>query len=265
VHSAPMTIALAFYALSTVFYMLYLSGLRPRALVFAAPTLAVAAFVHLGAIGWHHVSGAPPPIKSAYGILNLAVFVVVVAFLVVSLFKKMPLAGAFLAPIATMFVGTLLNNAGLPVTPAHLEFFRFVTPVHIVTAAIGFSCFAVAFVASSLMLVVDHRMREKLGRGWPPLPPISTLEKVSFTAVRIGFPFYTLGIVLGVIWAYWGRPEGVLIPEYVLGALVWLLYAVLMVLYAVSGWRGRKAAALTIFGFISTLPILVMYALRRLS
>lgn len=264
-HSVPMIVALAFYAVATLLYLLYLSGVRPSALSAAGPVLAVAALVHLGAIGWHHLGGLPPPITSPAGLLNLAVFVGVAAFLIAGLFRRMTLAGAFLAPVATMLVGTLVNNAGVPVTPPHLEFIRFVTPVHIVTAAIGFTCFGLAFLSSSLMLVVDHRMREKLGRGWPPLPPISTLERVSFTAVRIGFPFYTLGVVLGAVWAYWGRPDGALIPEYMLGVAVWLLYAVLVVLFVVSGWRGRKAAVLTMLGFVSTLPIVVMYALRRLG
>lgn len=264
-HSVPMVVALAFYALATLLYLLYLSGIRPSALSAAGPVLAVAALVHLGAIGWHHLGGLHPPITSPAGLLNLSVFVVVVGFLTASLFRRMTLAGAFLAPIATVLVGTLVNNAGVPVTPPHLEFIRFVTPVHIATSAAGFVCFGIAFVASSLMLVVDHRMREKLGRGWPRLPPISALERVSFTAVRIGFPFYTLGVVLGAVWAYWGRPEGALIPEYLLGVAVWLLYAVLVVLFVVSGWRGRKAAVLTMLGFVSTLPIVVMYALRRLG
>ncbi len=264
-HSGPMVIALAFYALATLLYLLYLSGVRPSALAAAGPMLAVAALTHLGAIGWHHLGGLPPSITSAAGLLNLSIFAVVAAFLIASLFHRMTLAGAFLAPVATVLIGTLINNTGLPVSPPHLEFIRFVTPVHIATAAVGFFFFGVAFISSSLMLVVDHRMREKLGRGWPRLPPISMLERVSFTAVRIGFPFYTLGIILGAVWAYWGRPEGALIPEYLLGVAVWLLYAVLVVLFVVSGWRGRKAAVLTMLGFISTLPIVVMYVLRRLG
>ena len=112
-HSVPMVVALAFYALATLLYLLYLSGVRPSALSAAGPVLAVAALAHLGAIGWHHLGGLHPPITSAAGLLNLSVFVVVTAFLVVSLFRRTTLAGAFLAAIrAEGGRGTFVTKTG---------------------------------------------------------------------------------------------------------------------------------------------------------
>jgi ABC-type uncharacterized transport system permease subunit len=56
-----------------------------------------------------------------------------------------------------------------------------------------------------------------------------------------------------------------LLPEYLLGVGVWVLYAVIVLLSAVTGWRGRRAAVLSVVGFLSTLPMVLMYALRRLG
>jgi ABC-type transport system involved in cytochrome c biogenesis permease subunit len=98
------------------------------------------------------------------------------------------------------------------------------------------------------------------------LPPVSRLEEWSAGAVRIGFPFYTLGIILGTVWSYWGGDGGaMLLPEYLLGVGVWVLYAVIVLLSATTGWRGRRSAVLTVVGFLSTLPMMVMYVLRRLG
>jgi ABC-type uncharacterized transport system permease subunit len=261
-----MLVALVLYGASSILFLLYISGILKQVLAPAKAVLAFAAGAHLVAIGWHHLGGLYPAILSPAGLLSLGVFVGVTAFLVTTMFVRTTTLGAFVATLGAVVIATLVNNAGVPKTGPHLEFIRFVTPVHIASSAIGFLSFGVAFIASALLLVADQRMRERLGRGWPRLPPISTLEFVSFTAIRVGFPFYTLGILLGSVWAYWGgEGGGALLPEYMLGIAVWFLYAILVLVYIMSGWRGRKAAVLTILGFLSTLPIVLMYGLRRWS
>lgn len=264
-NSFPMVLALALYATSTVLFMVWLGGLRVSALRLARPALVLAAAAHLWAIGWHHVHHLPPAITATSGLINLGIFTLVAAWLVLSLFVSLPAVGALLAPVATVVLATLLNHGVRLETGAvpHREVIGFVTPVHIAASAIGFVCFGVAFAAAVLLLVADQRLRERRAGTWPRLPPISRLDAVSAFAVRVGFPFYTLGLVLGAVWAYWGSPDGVLVPEYALGAAVWVLYAVLVYLFVTTGWRGRKAAVLTMVGFLATIPIVLMYGLRR--
>lgn len=261
----PMLLALALYGASTAFHLLALSRMWPPALKVGKPVLAVAALAHLLAIGHQHLGAFPPPVTAPSSLMNLAVFAGVAVFVVVDLFARFRILGAFVATVATVVLGTLFNNAGVEHTAGHLTFMRFVTPVHIAASAIGFLCFLVSFVASTLAILADQRLRERRGQGWPPLPSVSRLEEWSAGAVRIGFPFYTLGIVLGAVWAYWGGDGGaVLLPEYLLGVGVWVLYAVIVLLAATTGWRGRRAAVLSVVGFLSTIPIVLMYALRRL-
>ena len=264
-YSAPMLVALAAYGASTTFYMLFLAGLWKGALGWARRALFLAALGHLAAIGYHHLSGLPPGITSAPGLINLGVFLVVATAVVLNVTVNATGAGSILAPLATVVLGTLVNNAGVEMTVTHLRFVRFVTPVHIATSAIGFLCFGVAFAASALMILADFRLRDHRGMGWPRLPSIAALDEVAYAAVSIGFPFYTIGIVLGAVWAYWGSPEGggALVPEYMLGVAVWALFAVLVYVFRTTGWRGRKAAALIMLGFLATIPIVLMYALRR--
>lgn len=261
--SVPMLIALMCYGVSTVLYLLYLSNLTTRTLSWARWSLAVAAVVHFGAIGWHHAQGLPPAILSAPGLLGLGVFTLVAIFVVANLFVRTSVAGAFLAPIATVILATIVNNTAMGPAANHLEWVRFVTPVHIVTSALGFCSFGVAFLAAALLVVADQRLRERKVNRFPRLPSVATLENVVFWAIRAGFPFYTIGLVLGAVWAYWGGDGSALIPEYKLGVAVWVLYGVLVYLSIVTGWRGRKAAVLTMIGFLATLPMVMHYALRR--
>jgi ABC-type uncharacterized transport system permease subunit len=44
---------------------------------------------------------------------------------------------------------------------------------------------------------------------------------------------------------------------------VWALYAVLVAVFRATGWRGRRAAALIMVGFLATIPVVMMYAARR--
>jgi ABC-type uncharacterized transport system permease subunit len=258
-YSVPMIVALALYGASTALYMLFVAGIAKAGLKGGRTALAAGAAMHLLAIGHHHVSHHEPGIMSPAGLVSLGVFAAVVAVLLLGLAGRVGWASIVAAPLATVLLGTVVNNFGQ--RPPHMAVLKFVTPVHIVTSAIGFTCFGGAAVASIMMLVADLRLREHRLRAWPPLPSVDRLNRVAATLVNVGFPFYTLGIVLGAVWAYWA--EGGLIPEYGLGVATWALFAVLVLLHRTTGWRGRRAAALIVLGFVATIPIVVVYALRR--
>jgi len=244
--------------------MLFLAGVSGRLKKWARLALAGAAVVHLVAIGWHHVQGMAPEITAPQSLISIGVFCTVVAYLLLTRVVKTTGIGGILAPISVVILGTLINNEG--VVQAHLEFVRYVTPLHIVTSTIGFLFFGVAFIAAVLRILADMRLRERGGIGRPRLPPISTLDRYALGSVRLGFPFYTAGIALGAVWAYWGSTSGGTITvEYILGIASWMLYAILVYMFSTTGWRGRKAAVLIIAGFMATGSIVLMYALRRLA
>jgi len=49
-----------------------------------------------------------------------------------------------------------------------------------------------------------------------------------------------------------------------LAAVTWLAYAALLIARSVYGWRGRRAAILTLQGFASALAVLLIYLVRRM-
>jgi ABC-type transport system involved in cytochrome c biogenesis permease subunit len=72
--------------------------------------------------------------------------------------------------------------------------------------------------------------------------------------VVVGFPFLTLTIVLGAVWAdvAWGRYWG-WDPKETASLVTWLIYGAYLHARVVRGWRGRKAAWLLVLGFGATL------------
>ncbi len=86
------------------------------------------------------------------------------------------------------------------------------------------------------------------------IPSLETLDGMSYLAVKIGFPFMTLLIVLGALWAdiawgsYWSWD-----PKETASLVTWLLFAGYFHARVMRGWRGRRTALILIIGFAAVL------------
>ncbi len=75
--------------------------------------------------------------------------------------------------------------------------------VHVATAIVAYGSFTIAFAAALLFLI-----QPESGRWGLPKPAI--LDEIGYRAIVVGFPFLTLTIVLGALWAdvAWVGPWG---------------------------------------------------------
>ncbi|MCI5146358.1 MAG: c-type cytochrome biogenesis protein CcsB, partial [Candidatus Electrothrix sp. AR3] len=87
------------------------------------------------------------------------------------------------------------------------------------------------------------------------LPSLEALDKLNQHCISIGFPLMTLGMFTGYIWArqIWGGRTWHWDPKIVSAMITWFLYAGLMHQRFTMGWRGRRAALITIFSFCAVL------------
>jgi cytochrome c-type biogenesis protein CcsB len=117
--------------------------------------------------------------------------------------------------------------------------------LHVTTGALAYGAFAVACGASVLYLLLQMSARRK-----DNLPEPAVVEEFSYRAVTLGYPWMTLVLITGAIWAQmaWGRYWSWDIKE-TWTLATWLLYTLILHLRAIRGWRGRPIAALTILGF----------------
>ncbi len=152
--------------------------------------------------------------------------------------------GVLMALGLLLFANTIPSQA-VPLVPALQQSFLLTT--HVAAAVIAYGAFAVGFGAAILYL-----LQERCKASW--LPGLEALDEMSYYTVVIGFPFLTLVIVLGAIWAdvAWGRYWG-WDPKETAALVTWLLYAGYLHARVMRGWRGRKAAILLIVGFFAIL------------
>ena len=79
------------------------------------------------------------------------------------------------------------------------------------------------------------------------------MDTISYRALSIGWPLFTLGMITGSIWSesawgsYWSWQ-----PKETASLLVWVLYLAVLHLRTI-GWRGKKMAWLSIAGFLFVL------------
>ena len=119
--------------------------------------------------------------------------------------------------------------------------------VHVAVAIVAYGTFTVAFASAVLYLLQTDQGR----RG---LPRRELLDEISYKAVMIGYPFLTLTIVLGAVWANiaWGRYWG-WDPKETASLVTWLIYGAYLHARVVRGWRGERAAYLLLLGFAAVL------------
>ncbi len=121
--------------------------------------------------------------------------------------------------------------------------------VHVAVAIVAYGAITFAFAAAALLL-----LRPRLDRIGIPLPRPSRLDRASYRSVLVAFPFLTLVLVVGAMWAemawgsYWSWD-----PKETAALATWLVLAAYLHSRAVRGWRGRRSAWLVVLGFVAVL------------
>jgi cytochrome c-type biogenesis protein CcsB len=156
--------------------------------------------------------------------------------------------GLIALPIALLlllYAATITAGSADPLVPALQN--NLLLSVHVAVAIVAYGTFTVAFAAAVLYLIQTDQGR----RG---LPSRELLDEIGYKAVMVGFPFLTLTIVLGAVWAdvawgtYWSWD-----PKETASLVTWLIYGSYLHARVVRGWRGERAAWLLILGFAATL------------
>ncbi len=127
--------------------------------------------------------------------------------------------------------------------------------LHVSFTFIGEGFFAVSFASSLLFLILERRGRKRRNISTVRTSALERLDALSYKAVAIGFPFFTLGgLFFGAIWAKhaWGRYWG-WDPKETFMLVTWLVYVLYLHARLRRGWRGRRAAWIAVVGFLLAL------------
>jgi len=169
------------------------------------------------------------------------------AYLIVERRYHLRTIGLIALPVALLMLlyATTIPATSEPLVPALQN--NLLLTVHVAVAIVAYGSFTVAFGAALLYLIQPPEGR----RG---LPRLEVLDEVSYRAVVIGFPFLTLVLILGALWAEvaWGRYWG-WDPKETASLVTWLIYGAYLHARVVRGWHGRRSAWLLMIGFAATL------------
>ena len=86
------------------------------------------------------------------------------------------------------------------------------------------------------------------------LPSLMTLDRIAYRTAIVAFPVYTFAVIAGAMWAEvaWGRYWG-WDPKETCAFITWVIYAAYLHARSTAGWRGRRAAWISVVGFVSIL------------
>ena len=254
-------IATFVYFFAMVLYVSYLA-FRSEALGKVASTsLLGGVVVETAAIGmrWYEsyqMGIGRAPLTNLYESLAFFAWTIAVIYLVLERKFKIKTVGAFVAPFPFLIMAyaALNPNDIQPLVPA-LKSNWLIS--HVVSCFVGYAAFAVSFCVSVLYFIkvgAESRSPKSGVSFWGFLPSSSALDEIGYKTIAIGFPLLTIGIVTGAFWAnvawgtYWSWD-----PKETWSLIVWLIYAAYLHARITRGWRGKRAAILSIVGFAATL------------
>ena len=196
------------------------------------------------------------PLTNLYESLVFFALTIAITYLLVERKFGIKTAGAFVTPFPFIIMAyASLNSSEIqPLVPA-LQSNWLIS--HVVTCFVGYAAFAVSFGVSFLYLFkvkAETRPGKQEGTFLGYLPSSEVLDEVGYKTIAIGFPLLTIGIITGAFWAnvawgtYWSWD-----PKETWSLIVWLIYAAYLHARITKGWRGNKAALLSIVGFSATL------------
>jgi cytochrome c-type biogenesis protein CcsB len=230
--------------------------------------------LHIASVTTRGVAAHRVPWGNMYEFSSMVSLVAVTVFLVLLVRQRVRWLGLFVMLPVVLYLaiaGTFLYAKAGPLVPALNDYW---IKIHVVLAITASGAFMVSGVVTVLYLLKERWERQSalsLGPGAaaaievgaPPSDPITprrgllawlpsstVLDRLAYKAVVFAFPVWTLAIITGAIWASqaWSRAWG-WDPKETWSFITWLAYAAYLHARATAGWRGRRAAVLSLVGF----------------
>jgi cytochrome c-type biogenesis protein CcsB len=243
-------LALTFYLIATITGIVELFK-RKMATSKATLYISVIGFLfHTANIIVRYVQGGHIPVTNMHEAASFFSWCIVVLFFFHEYRYKLGLLGSFIIPIVfiLMFSSSVFPRDIQVLSPV-LKSYWF--GIHVVLAFLGDAAFAMACGIGIMYLLQERYVKSKhLGGLFQKLPSLQVLDEINYHLITLGFPLLTLAMITGVIWAntawgtYWRWD-----PKEVWSLITWLIYALVLHLRLTFGWRGKKAAMLSIIGF----------------
>jgi ABC-type uncharacterized transport system permease subunit len=192
-------------------------------------------------------------LASVHNSESLLAFLIMVVFMLVYVIYKTTSPGIVVFPL--VFLLTFVAATGqqpLMLTPVAVKGWLV---AHILMIFTGYAALFLSFGASLLYLLQERALKSKSSTGmFARLPALQVIDDIGYRSLMLGFPFMTLGLVLGTVVAEstYGRVD-FLDPKILLSVLMWVVYLIMVYMRLSAGWRGRRAAVLASVAFVAAI------------
>ena len=156
--------------------------------------------------------------------------------------------GILATPLA--FLGLMIGFFGdAPYHP--LSTISPILQAHIIISLAAYSVlFMAAIAAIMLRLQISELKRQTFHRVWvDKLPSLQSMEALLFDMITVGFMLLSISLLLGFIDTTNLLAQH-LVHKTVFSLLSWLVFGALLVGHWRFGWRGQRAANMTLYGVI---------------
>jgi len=249
-------VAIALYFLSSLYYLLWLFLPGSRIGRLSSRIFLSAVVIHTAIIVFRTIEAGRLPYQTLYESLLWFAWSAAITYLFVERkFKGIYAAGfpaAAMAFAACLYAVLWRSPAIEPLFPA-LQSDWFIW--HAVIAFISYAVFAVAFSFEFGYLILTELLRPNmLPRYGMDTEAAARFHRMAHQLVLFGFPMLTFGIISGAVWAEqaWGRYWS-WDPKETWSLITWIVYALYLHSMTMARWRGGRASAISILGFVCML------------
>lgn len=238
------------YGIVSYYYWKLFYSRHPRAMKTARVFFILALFCHLGFLIYQVIRFNHLPVLNVSQALSTFVWLTGFIYLTLEYRLKNSAMGIFIMPIFLILL--IVSNFTFPeeeVIPDVLRSILF--EIHVIPMLLAYGSFTLSFISSLLLLLLRREIQKKhLGLFYSRVPSLPFFDKISNAAVDIGLIFSTIGILLGLYYAHivWGN---FLFSDLKFSAafITWIIYILHFGVRKLAGWRGSRAATISIIGF----------------
>lgn len=246
-------IAIFVYLVSIFLYIAYFVSQKKKTSWFAMLFMSLGFIVHTLGLIHRSIEAGHAPFANLYESMVFFSWCILLTHYFIVYKYKIKALSAFIVPLAFLAISIasalpMEYKKVEPLVPALQSYWLL---IHASVCFLSYAAFAIAFGTALMFIIQEKRIKhKKIDNFYFKLPSLEISDEVSYKSVAIGFPLLTLGIITGAIWAQnaWGRYWG-WDPKEVWSLITWIVYALYLHARLQSGWRGRKAALLSIIGF----------------
>jgi len=242
-----LRVATALYAVGLVHAILTLVRRREHLFRPALAAMGVGFIFHLVSTVEEGLLMNRCPVTNLYENLSMCALLVTGVYLFVQLRYKLESLSVIIFPV--VFLMTMVATLGNPVSGWGSPIVRDAwLSVHIGLVLLGYAALLFTAAGSLLYLFQERELKSRKPRKfYYRLPPLGVLDELVSKSMAIGFVLFTLAVIAGTTWAFVeNKADWISQPRIAISFFTWGTYMALVFLRTTAGWRGRKAAIMTI-------------------